>query len=121
MFIASVLIFYAIHAFARPLPRTMSKEWQEATNEYAKVCIFRFIDIYFAIGFNSCSRISDGIMESWLTDNHRPSVPTPSTVSTARATRARASSRAHLARNNREIASYFVLVKKIFAEVQCVS
>ncbi|KAL4778251.1 cytochrome c oxidase subunit IV-domain-containing protein [Aspergillus varians] len=31
----SVAIFYAIHAFAKPHPATMSKEWQEATNEYA--------------------------------------------------------------------------------------
>ena len=26
-----------IHSFARPPPRTMTKEWQEATNEYLKV------------------------------------------------------------------------------------
>ncbi|KAL2010795.1 hypothetical protein VTN00DRAFT_3513 [Thermoascus crustaceus] len=36
LFVASVAIFYAIHLFARPQPRTMTKEWQEATNEYAK-------------------------------------------------------------------------------------
>lgn len=35
---ASVLVFYAIHYFAKPQPKTMSKEWQEATNEYALVC-----------------------------------------------------------------------------------
>ncbi|KAJ5689970.1 Cytochrome c oxidase polypeptide 5 [Penicillium macrosclerotiorum] len=34
--VASFLIFYAIHAFAKPMPKTMSKEWQEASNEYAK-------------------------------------------------------------------------------------
>lgn len=33
----SAALFYGIHAFARPPPRTMTKEWQEATNEYLKV------------------------------------------------------------------------------------
>lgn len=33
----SVALFLTIHAFARPPPRTMTKEWQEATNEYLKV------------------------------------------------------------------------------------
>lgn len=36
---ASLLVFYAIHYFAKPMPKTMSKEWQEASNEYAKVSI----------------------------------------------------------------------------------
>ncbi|KAL5356029.1 cytochrome c oxidase subunit IV-domain-containing protein [Aspergillus floccosus] len=31
----SVAVFYAIHLFAKPQPKTMSKEWQEASNEYA--------------------------------------------------------------------------------------
>ncbi|KAJ5177591.1 Cytochrome c oxidase subunit IV family [Penicillium coprophilum] len=31
----SVAIFYGIHAFAGKQPGTMSKEWQEASNEYA--------------------------------------------------------------------------------------
>lgn len=35
--VASLLVFYAIHYFAKPMPKTMSKEWQEASNEYAKV------------------------------------------------------------------------------------
>jgi len=29
-------LFFTIHSFARPPPRTMTKEWQEATNEYLK-------------------------------------------------------------------------------------
>jgi Cytochrome c oxidase subunit IV len=33
----SVALFMFIHSFARPPPRTMTKEWQEATNEYLKV------------------------------------------------------------------------------------
>ncbi|KAL4807848.1 cytochrome c oxidase subunit IV-domain-containing protein [Aspergillus unguis] len=31
----SVAVFYLVHAFAKPQPKTMSKEWQEASNEYA--------------------------------------------------------------------------------------
>ncbi|KAL3476079.1 cytochrome c oxidase subunit IV-domain-containing protein [Aspergillus californicus] len=31
----SVAIFYAVHYFAGAQPKTMSKEWQEASNEYA--------------------------------------------------------------------------------------
>ncbi|KAI9374149.1 cytochrome c oxidase subunit IV-domain-containing protein [Aspergillus egyptiacus] len=31
----SVALFYFIHMFAKPQPKTMSKEWQEASNEYA--------------------------------------------------------------------------------------
>ncbi|CAL5870530.1 uncharacterized protein PFLUO_LOCUS4769 [Penicillium psychrofluorescens] len=33
--VASVVIFYGIHLMGKPLPKTMSKEWQEASNEYA--------------------------------------------------------------------------------------
>lgn len=35
--LASVGVFYVIHLFGKPMPKTMSKEWQEASNEYAKV------------------------------------------------------------------------------------
>lgn len=38
LLLASLAVFYIIHLFAKPQPQTMSKEWQEATNEYAKVC-----------------------------------------------------------------------------------
>ncbi|CAI7668978.1 Cytochrome c oxidase polypeptide 5 [Penicillium cosmopolitanum] len=34
--LVSFALFYAIHLFAKPQPKTMSKEWQEASNEYAK-------------------------------------------------------------------------------------
>lgn len=33
----AAVIFFSIGAFARPPPHTMTKEWQEATNEYLKV------------------------------------------------------------------------------------
>jgi len=32
----SVVLFTIIHSFSRPQPRTMTKEWQEATEEYLK-------------------------------------------------------------------------------------
>lgn len=35
--IVSMVLFSILHSFARPPPRTMTKEWQEATNEYLKV------------------------------------------------------------------------------------
>lgn len=34
----SVAVFYGIHLLAKPQPPTMTKEFQEASNEYAKVC-----------------------------------------------------------------------------------
>jgi len=33
---ASAALFFGVHAFAKPAPKTMTKEWQEATNEYLK-------------------------------------------------------------------------------------
>ena len=41
----SFVIFYIIRAFAREPPRTMNKEWQEATNEYLKVG-FAYIGLF---------------------------------------------------------------------------
>ena len=34
---ASSALYLLVHSFARPPPRTMTKEWQEATTEYLKV------------------------------------------------------------------------------------
>jgi len=34
---ASAVLFFGGRYFARPPPKTMSKEWQELTNEYMKV------------------------------------------------------------------------------------
>jgi hypothetical protein len=48
--LASFAIFYAIHLFAKPLPKTMSKEWQEASNEYALVRL-SFVTKWFLIWF----------------------------------------------------------------------
>jgi cytochrome c oxidase subunit 4 len=35
--VASLILFAVTRLFAKPPPRTMTKEWQEASNEYAKV------------------------------------------------------------------------------------
>ncbi len=35
----SAVLFFSVQTFARPPPRTMTKEWQEATNEYLKVSL----------------------------------------------------------------------------------
>jgi cytochrome c oxidase subunit 4 len=35
----SFAVFVAIRMFAGPAPSTMNKEYQEATNEYLKVCL----------------------------------------------------------------------------------
>ena len=37
----SAVISYSVKLAAKPAPRTMTKEWQEASNEYAKVCALR--------------------------------------------------------------------------------
>jgi hypothetical protein len=38
--IASGVVFGAIRHFAGPAPKTMTKEWQEATNKYMQVCYY---------------------------------------------------------------------------------
>lgn len=40
--LASLALFYAIHLFAKPQPRTMTKEYQEASDVYAAVCYTLF-------------------------------------------------------------------------------
>jgi Cytochrome c oxidase subunit IV len=35
----SAVIFFTIHSFAKPPPRTMTKEWQEATTEYLRASL----------------------------------------------------------------------------------
>ena len=80
----SVVLFTVIHSFARPPPRTMTKEWQEATNEYLKV------------RFHQCWR---ALVEATIMVTDKPLVyrkkdPIPSMVSAARATAARVMYRA---------------------------
>ena len=105
--IASVLVFYAIHYFAKPQPKTMSKEWQEASNEYARVCLLS-LDVEMiplaaseSLGFLRTMSIElDRDMLTYVFSNS-PRRSTPSTASARRATRARASSRAPLSRSHK--------------------
>lgn len=41
----SSVIFFTVRSFAKSPPKTMTKEWQEATNEYAKVRFIYMIPI----------------------------------------------------------------------------
>lgn len=68
---ASVLVFYAVHAFAGKQPATMSKEWQEASNEYAKVSGLRFGVMWIARDLGCPdSRISRS--DAYRFDSYRP-------------------------------------------------
>jgi Cytochrome c oxidase subunit IV len=71
----SIVLFQIVHSFARPPPRTMTKEWQEATNEYLKV---RPDTLQLA------SPMTGIIPDACFL--HRPKNPTPSTVSAAKDT-----------------------------------
>ena len=75
---ASAVLFLGIHSFARPPPRTMTKEWQEATNEYLKVC-----------------PVSRHLVRAFLT-NYRENESILSMVSAAKAMMVRALFRANL-------------------------
>lgn len=76
----SAVLFFGVHAFARPPPRTMTKEWQEATNEYLKV--WR----------------SQKVSTKHMLTSNRKNESTLSMVSPARATMARDLYRANLRR-----------------------
>jgi hypothetical protein len=76
----SAVLFLSVSTFARPPPRTMTKEWQEATNEYLKVSL------------------GGVILTSALLISCRKKRSTRSTVSAAKVTRARATCRASLQR-----------------------
>lgn len=45
--VVSYIIFAAIRMFAGPPPTTMNREWQEATNEYLRVCGLSSITFHF--------------------------------------------------------------------------
>lgn len=92
----SAALFFGIHAFARPPPRTMTKEWQEATNEYLKVrCLCMLPSTY-------CQGIyKQGADHADLSNRKRES--TPSTVSAAKDTREKATCRASLQRHRASI------------------
>jgi hypothetical protein len=43
----STVLFIGIRAMAQPAPKTMTKEWQEATNEYLRVSQYNIKKIIF--------------------------------------------------------------------------
>lgn len=49
--VVSFGLFVAIRMGAGPSPGTMNKEYQEATNEYLKVCLFLYLILYLCLGF----------------------------------------------------------------------
>lgn len=92
---ASVAIFYTVHSFAGKQPGTMSKEWQEASNEYALVCISRPFR-------QQSGEVSASVkLDDANLFDYRKRRLTPSTASAKRATKARALSRAAPLRSHR--------------------
>ena len=89
---ASIALFYGIHLLAKPQPPTMSKEFQEASNEYAKVCFL------FPLLASRARRRENQMTDSF---NSKKTL-TPSTVSAAKATRVRDSCRVPPRRSKRE-------------------
>ena len=91
-------IFYVIHLFAKPQPKTMTKEWQEASNEYALVRKLSIcINCWPIRSLLPCVK-SSRYLRVCRNSKRRSTL---STVSAPRVTRARASSRAPLLRSNR--------------------
>lgn len=54
----STAVFYACRALANPPPPTMTKEWQEATNEYALVRILLYTPLSFRNRSYELTRLS---------------------------------------------------------------
>lgn len=94
LLLVSLGLVYVIRLAAKPAPRTMTKEWQEATNEYAKVC-----DLSYSIYAVIVTRYSVGLELIANIFPNRAKVSTLFTASAAKVTRARASFRAHLPRS----------------------
>lgn len=85
----SLALFATLRAFAKPAPYTMTKEWQEATNEYLKVRNRNLSEIQLA-----------SPVTNMLLSRNRAKTPTPLPVSRPRATLARATSSLPLASIN---------------------
>jgi hypothetical protein len=97
---ATGVIFGAARFFARGAPATMTKEYQEASNEYLKVCTSYETSRHPRDA--GCASRSSNDIKRYKTNNtshHRASTPSPSLVSHPRATPARARSRVHPRRN----------------------
>jgi Cytochrome c oxidase subunit IV len=91
--VVSGVVFFSIHSSARSPPKTMTKEWQEATNEYLKV---RYDTLLAARHMLRPSAFPPGIHTDSMI--YRKNASTPSMVSAARITRARDMCRASLQR-----------------------
>lgn len=121
--IISFGLFYAIRMFANPPPKTMSKEWQEASNEYALVRLYPLI----------CLLCFSSDLVPWLMHDsrNRKRNSSPSPVSAAKDTRATVSSRVHQPRrSNRQhrISQFSTIWRrtwsaawKMYVEVPCIT
>ena len=89
----SAVLFFTIHSFARPQPRTMTKEWQEATNEYLKVRYKKTAANKQSFRLFALRRIVADILF------HRKKESTPSMALVAKDTRAKDTCRASLQRH----------------------
>ena len=85
LLLASAALVYGARLLANPTPRTMTKEWQEASNEYAKVC---------RLFIKKKNRKGYRLIFSLLSNRVRASIPF--TVLAVRATRVRDLFRANL-------------------------
>lgn len=84
-------VFYTTRLFANPPPKTMTKEWQEASNEYARVRYFHSAIISIIPLHSPNVR---GLVANDVLRNNRPRKWIPSRVSAAKATPARATFKA---------------------------
>lgn len=82
----SAVLFFGIHSLARPPPRTMTKEWQEATNEYLKVSFRRWSDAASAIPISLLRPLQNNCADTII---NRPRRVIPSTVSAVKDTAAK--------------------------------
>lgn len=60
--VAAAVLFAATQYFARPAPRTMTKEWQEAQNEYLKVRLYSHHDV-LQYGFGATRDLQNAITD----------------------------------------------------------
>lgn len=61
---ASAVLFFGTRYFARPPPRTLSKEWQEASEEYLRVRSINFHQAH--------EQIADTALETRIRTDYRP-------------------------------------------------
>lgn len=106
----SLALFSTIRLFAKGSPSTMNKEYQEATNEYLRVChlflsmplIYGYLLHWFGLGgYSSIVQvIHKKKRKLTIPKKYRPKTPNPSPVSRPKATKDQDKSRAHLRKPN---------------------